>query len=87
MRDFIVQISKEINAAGINAAQKIQALNEERPKFDQKYFACPQKGPHFHCDHKDCCFHLRSPMFTFEKRLVGYIRYAAFEWWVPGLKW
>jgi len=87
MRDFIVQISKEINAAGINAAQKIQALNGERPKFDQKYFVCPQRGPHFHCDHKDCCFHLRSPMFTFEKRLVGYIRYAAFEWWIPGLKW
>jgi hypothetical protein len=59
-------------------------FNSNKPKVDQKYYSC-SRGPHYNCDHKDCCFHLRSPMFTFEKRLVGYVRYAAYEWWAPGL--
>ena len=86
IRDYIVELERDIIKSGINAPGKLIQLNEERPKISQTYFSC-KRGPNYKCDHKDCCFHLRSPMFTFEKRLIGYIRYEAFEWWVPGLTW
>ena len=81
------KITEEINSAGINAPLKLKDYNSHRSnQKSDKFYSCA-RGPHYKCDHKDCCFHLRTPMFTFEKRLVGYIRYAAFEWWKQGLTW
>jgi len=85
IRDFIVRVDKDVNAAGINAPVKLKGLNAEKPKFAKAYYSC-KNGPNYNCDHRDCCFHLRSPMFTFEKRLLGYIRHRAFEWWPKDAK-
>eukprot|EP00794_Sanderia_malayensis_P017692 gene17692-19460_t len=57
---------------------------------DSKVYAlyrCKDKAPHFHCDVEHCCQFLKSPQFTFTKRLLGYKRYQPFEWWKPGLRW
>lgn len=87
IRDYMNKITGEINSAGINAPTKLKQYNSHRSnQKSDKFYSCA-RGPHYKCDHKDCCFHLRTPMFTFEKRLVGYIRYAAFEWWKQGLTW
>ncbi len=50
-------------------------------------YTCKEKAPHFQCDIQDCCGLLKWPQLTFMKRLLGYVRYAAYEWWKPGLKW
>ena len=96
VRKFIQSISQIVESSSEQGKQGLltsiglgqvhvgEPAKEKKPAF--KFYKCP-KGPHYFCDVKDCCGLLTSPQFTFEKRLLGYIRYAAFQWWMPGLRW
>ena len=98
IRDYLLKLSKELHSS-LSPGDLLKEHNSRAASSKHKYSTC-SRAPHFQCDHKvrslrilalkenkDCCFHLRSPMFTFEKRLLGYIRYDAFEWWKKGITW
>jgi len=85
IRDYLLKLSKELHSSS-SPGDLLKEHNSRAAASKHKYSTC-SRAPHFQCDHKDCCFHLRSPMFTFEKRLLGYIRYDSFEWWKKGITW
>uniref|UniRef100_A0A0G4FRQ5 Glycosyltransferase family 92 protein n=1 Tax=Chromera velia CCMP2878 TaxID=1169474 RepID=A0A0G4FRQ5_9ALVE len=61
--------------------------DDEDEGEDLKTYGCKDLAPHYECDWTHCCTLLRNPTFTFEKRLLGYIRYEHLEWWRRGLQW
>ena len=96
---FIVQISRLMEAKTktdksqilleiANGVRFVNGGNAQESKITTyELYQCKEKGPHFFCDVDDCCAFAANPHFTFSKRMVGYKRYEAFQWWRPGLKW
>lgn len=77
---------------GVGAGLGQQALLRVRQELHwagpgRGYAGCEAQAPHYRCDITQCCSVLGSPQFTYEKRQLGYTRYAPNQWWRPGLQW